>query len=95
MKIVVKLKFLKTIFYFGVYAFYRNCIIYDPIVTSFINQTFAKLLFLTLRLLRKNTHLPLSSAVVIDLHICSQHELFSVYFWGSVNPGQTDPRGAV
>ena len=43
----------------------------------------------------KNMHLPLSSAVVIDFYICSQHELFSVCLLGSVDPGQTDPREAV
>ena len=42
----------------------------------------------------KNMHLPLSLAVVIDLYICSQHELFSV-FLDSIDPGQTGPRGAV
>ena len=43
----------------------------------------------------KNMHLLLSSAVVIDLYICSQHELFSVCLMASVDPGQTGPRGAV
>ena len=43
----------------------------------------------------KNMHLPLSSAVVIDLYICSQQELFSVWLLGSVDPCKTGPRGAV
>ena len=44
---------------------------------------------------KKKMHLPLSSAVVIDLYTCSQHELFSVCFLDSVDPNQTGPSGAV
>ena len=71
-------------YFFRVYAFYRNCcIIYDPIVTTFVNQTFAKLLFLTFRLLRK---------YVIDLYIYAHSMNFYLCLLGSVDPGQTGPR---
>ena len=56
------------------------------VVTIFVYQTLAKLLLLNL-----SPHLPLSSAVIIY----TQHELFSVCLLGSVDPGQTDHRGAV
>ena len=86
-----KLLFVPIITFFCVYAFYRNCcIIYDPIVTAFVNQTFANP-----SPAPKNMHLPLSSAVVVDLYICSQHGLFSVCLLDSVDPGQTGPRGLV
>ena len=64
-------------------------------MTAFVNQNFCQATIFNPSPAPKNMHLPLSSAVVIDLYICSQHELFSVCLLDSVDPGQTGPSGAV
>ena len=64
-------------------------------MTAFCKSNFCQATIFNPSPAPKNMHLPLSSAVVIDLYICSQHELFSVCLLDSVDPGQTGPSGAV